>query len=73
MEEAHEERAEGEQDKGGNDRRLNHLPAYRPLRLRIEVLGLFEERHQRDLGTHADEQEQKQLHHELDIDDREIH
>ena len=29
----------------------------------IEVLGLFEERHQGDLWPHADEQEQEQLRH----------
>ena len=54
-------------------RRHDHLPAYGPLRLGIEVLGLFEERHERNFGTHADEQEQKELRHQGEIDDREIH
>ena len=73
VEEAHEERAGGEQDNCRDDRRHNHLPAHGPLRLCIEVLGLFEERHQCDFGTHTDEQKQKQLQHELDIDFRENH
>ena len=73
MEETHEQRAEGKHDERGNHGRHDHLPAYGALRLGIEMLGLFEERHQRNLGAHADKQEQKQLGDQRDIDDREIH
>ena len=65
--------SEGEQDERSNDRRHNHPPADGALRLRIEFLGFFEERHERNFGTHADKQEQKELRHQCKIDDREIH
>ena len=51
----------------------DHLGADGALCLGIEVLGLFEERHQRNLGAHADEQEQQQFGHQREIDNREIH
>ena len=73
MEETHEQRAKGKHDEGGNHRRHDHLPAYGPLRLCIEVLGFFEERHERNFGTHTDKQEQKEFCHQREIDDREIH
>ena len=51
----------------------DHPPAYGPLRLGIEMLGLFEKWHERNFGTHADEQEQEKLRHQGEVDDREIH
>ncbi len=73
VEEPHQQRSECEQDERGNDRRHNHPPADGALRLRVEMLGFFEERHEGDLGSHADKQEQKELRHQFKIDDREIH
>ena len=48
------------------------MPTYGSLRLGIEVLGFFEERHERNLGSHADQQEEKQLGHQAETDYREI-
>jgi hypothetical protein len=73
VEEPHEQRAGREEDERRDDRRRHHPPAYGPLRLCIEFLGLFEERHQRNLRTHTDQQEQQQLRHQPGIDCREIH
>ncbi len=73
VEETHEQGAKGKQDECGHDRVYNHSPAYGPLRLGIETLGLFEKRHERNFGTHADKQEQKEFCHQREIDDREIH
>jgi hypothetical protein len=73
VEEPHEQRTRGKQDERGNYRRHDHPPAYGPLRLGIEVLGLFEKWHERNFGTHADEQEQEKLRYQGEIDDREIH
>ena len=64
-------------------RGLQHMSAYFALalpawlclgacRLCVDVLGFFEKRHEGDLGTHADKQEQKELCHQFKIDDREI-
>jgi hypothetical protein len=69
MEETHEQRAKGKQHERRDDRRHNHPAAYGPLRLGIEALGLFEKRHERNLGTHADQQEQEELRHQRGIDD----
>ena len=72
MEHAQEQPTSGEQHDGRDHRCHDHPPPHSPLRHRIEVLGLLEERHQGELGTHADQQEQKQLDHEFSIDNREI-
>jgi hypothetical protein len=73
VEEPHQQRTDGEKDERGDDRYSNHSPAYGPLCLSIEMLGLFEEWHERDFRTHADEQKQKKLPHQRDIDNRKIH
>ena len=70
---AHQQGAKGKHDERGYDRCPNHLPAYGPLRLGVELLGFFEEGHEGDLGTHADQQKKKQLGYECDRDYREIH
>jgi hypothetical protein len=73
MEEPHQKPTEGEKYEGSDDRYSNHPPAYGALRLGIKVLGLFEKWNERNLRPHANEQKQKKLAHQRDIDNRKIH
>ena len=68
MQQIRQDLAEDEQDDTHDSRGRQHLPADAPLRLYVHAGRYLDERHQCDLRTDADQQEQERFDDEVSVD-----